>query len=435
MYKASIFTLGCRVNQYESDAIEAQLKESGFEIVPFGTKSDVVIINTCTVTAESDRKSRQHIRRAIASSPDAVVIATGCFAHVSPDEAKAIEGVSAVVDNDNKRYISEIAKNAVCGGAIYDEYEKLNTSGNTSELTISRAKRARCHIKVEDGCTKKCAYCIIPAARGVVRSKAPETVLAEAKEIVKNGCGELILTGIETASYGVDLGNYDLTDLLRDIDNIEGVKRIGVSSLDPSVMKEAFVKKLADIKHLLPHFHLSVQTGCTKTLNRMRRRYTAEKVAENMEYVRKYIPDATFSADVIVGFPGESDEDFSETVEFFKKARFMHLHIFPYSVREGTEAATMPDQIPDKIKKERAALLLNVQNEIKAEILDKYIEDHKNDPVYVLGEKWENGITNGHTEHFIECDIETDFDGTGKILPVVLRSRDGFVLKGEIYNA
>ncbi len=428
MPKASIFTLGCRVNQYESDAIEEQLIKRNFQIVPFGEKCDIVIINTCTVTAESDRKSRQHIRRAKKASPDASVIVTGCFAHVSPDEAKAIEGVTAVIGNKDKNAIAELAETLVnsCAEAVTIK----NDDGE--ELTISKAKRARCHIKIEDGCPKKCAYCIIPAARGQVVSKAPEIVLREAAEIASNGCQEIILTGIETASYGADLGGWDLSKILYELDNIDGIKRIGVSSLDPSVMKEEFVRRLSETKHLLPHFHLSVQSGTTATLNRMRRRYTAERVAENMALVRKYIPEATFSADVIVGFPGESDEDFETTVEFFKKTRFMHLHIFPYSIRQGTEAATMPDQVPDSIKKERAAKLAAVQAEIKAEILDKYIEEHREHPVYVLGEKWEHGITNGHTQHFIECDIETDFDGTGHILPIILTGRNGYVLTGKI---
>ena len=423
MSKASIFTLGCRVNQYESDAIEERLVNEGFEIVPFGEKCDVVIINTCTVTAESDRKSRQHIRRAHSFSPDAAIIVTGCFAHVAPDQVKAIEGVSAVANNKDKGVIAALAKELVGGRREEKEIK---------ELTISKAKRARCHIKIEDGCTKKCAYCIIPSARGNVVSKSPETVIKEATEIVSNGCGELILTGIETASYGVDLEGWDLSKILFELDKIDGIERIGVSSLDPSVMKEEFVKRLSEMKHLLPHFHLSVQSGCTRTLNRMRRRYRAETVAENMELIRRYIPEATFSADVIVGFPGETEEDFSETVEFFKKARFMHLHIFPFSVREGTEAEKMDGQLPDKVKKARAAELARVQNGIKSEILDDYIEKHRNSPVYVLGEKWENGITNGHTEHFIECDIETDFDGTGAILPILLTGREGFVLKGII---
>lgn len=428
MPKASLFTLGCRVNQYESDAIEEQLIKRNFEIVPFGEKCDVVIINTCTVTAESDRKSRQHIRRAKKNSPDASVIVTGCFAHVSPDEAKAIEGVTAVIGNKDKNAIADLAEALINSCDVSSE---VNSEDN-EELTISKAKRARCHIKIEDGCPKKCAYCIIPAARGQVVSKSPELVLSEAAEIASNGCQELILTGIETASYGADLEGWDLSKILYELDNIEGIKRIGVSSLDPSVMKEDFVRRLSETKHLLPHFHLSVQSGTTATLNRMRRRYTAERVAENMELVRRYIPEATFSADVIVGFPGETDDDFETTVEFFKKTRFMHLHIFPYSIRQGTEAAKMPNQVPDNVKKERAARLAAVQAEIKAEILDKYIEDHRENPVYVLGEKWEGGITNGHTQHFIECDIETDFDGTGHILPIVLTGRSGYVLNGKI---
>ncbi len=425
MLKASIFTLGCRVNQYESDAIEEQLKNNGFEIVPFGNKCEVVIINTCTVTAESDRKSRQHIRRAIAASPDAAVIVTGCFAHVSPDEAAAIKGVSAVVNNKDKKLIASLAKSLAS-----PEAEEVES--DCDELSISKAKRARCHIKIEDGCPKKCAYCIIPKARGKVVSKAPELVIKEAEQIVSNGCTELILTGIETASYGEDIEGWDLSKLLLELDKIDGIKRIGVSSLDPSAMKEDFVSRLAEMKHLLPHFHLSVQSGCTRTLNRMRRRYTADTVAKNMELIRRYIPEATFSADVIVGFPGETEEDFEESVEFFEKARFMHLHIFPYSVREGTEAAEMPGQVADNLKKERAAKLAVHQKRIKEEIFDSYIEKHRESPVYVLGEKWEDGVTNGHTEHFMECDIITDFDGTGKILPLVLRGRDGFVLKGEI---
>ena len=428
MPKASLFTLGCRVNQYESDAIEEKLREKGFEIVDFGENCDIIIINTCTVTAESDRKSRQHIRRAKKNAPDAAIIVTGCFAHVAPEEAGNIEGVASVIDNKHKSDIADVAE-------LLCEHSGAAASGIVGigeEMTISKAKRARCHIKIEDGCPKKCAYCIIPAARGQVVSKAPEVVLAEAEKIVANGCSELILTGIETASYGADIEGWDLSKLLYALDKIEGIKRIGVGSLDPSVMKEDFVSRLAETDHLLPHFHLSVQSGCTTVLNRMRRRYTAEKVGENVALIRRYIPEATFSADVIVGFPGETEEEFNATVEFFKKTRFMHLHIFPYSKRQGTEAASMPNQVPEPVKKRRAAYLAAVQDDVKSAILDEYIEKHREEPVYVLGEKWEKGITNGHTEHFIECDIETEFDGTGMILPVLLTERDGFVLKGTI---
>ena len=395
--KASIYTLGCRVNQYESDAIAEDLRRNGFETVPFGEACDVAIINTCTVTAESDRKSRQFIRRAKNASPDCAVIVTGCFAQASPEDAA--KEADAVVGNGEKSKIAQIAL-ALCrekkrvidvtdiSRAVYDE------------TPIAKPKRARTFIKIEDGCENKCAYCIIPKARGAVRSRPAKDVLAEAARIASAGCRELILTGIETASYGRDLKSFGLGELIAQVGGIDGVDRIALGSLDPSCLSEEFVSGVSGVGELLPHFHLSVQSGCTRTLNRMRRKYTAGRISENMARTRRYIPDVTFSADVIVGFPGETEEDFKESVEFFKREQFLHLHIFPYSVRKGTQAAQMPDQIPENVKKERAAYLAGVQKEIQDKILDDYIEKHREAPVFVLCEKWENGVCNGHTEHF-----------------------------------
>ena len=426
--KASIYTLGCRVNQYESDAIAEQLRLHGFETVPFGEECDVAIINTCTVTAESDRKSRQFIRRAKNVSPHCAVIVTGCFAQSSPEAASVL--ADAVVGNGEKSKIADIAK------MLCRQREKVFDVTDISravydETPISKPKRARTFIKIEDGCENKCAYCIIPKARGAVRSRPADEVIREAERIARAGCREIILTGIETASYGKDLKTFGLSELIKKVSEVDGVERIALGSLDPSCMTEDFVSAVSQVRELLPHFHLSVQSGCTRTLNRMRRKYTAEKVLENMERVRKYIPDVTFSADVIAGFPGETDGDFAESVEFFKRAEFLHLHIFPYSVREGTEAAEMPQQIPENVKKERAAYLAAVQKEIQDKFLDGYIEKHREEPVYVLCEKWENGVCNGHTEHFAECDIPSECDLTGKILPVTLTGRCGAVVKGE----
>lgn len=425
--KATIYTLGCRVNQYESDAIVEKLRKRGFEIVPFGEACDVAIINTCTVTAESDRKSRQFIRRAKNVSPGCKIIVTGCFAQSSP--AEALKMADAVVGNGEKSKIADIAEK-LCGGEknIFDVTDISEVTYD--ETPISTPKRARTFIKIEDGCENKCAYCIIPKARGAVRSRPWEDVIAEVKRIAGAGCSEMILTGIETASYGKDLKSFGLAELIEKVSEVDGVERIALGSLDPSCMTEEFTKKVAGVPELLPHFHLSVQTGCTRTLNRMRRKYTAEKVLENMERVRKYIPEVTFSADVITGFPGETDEDFSETLEFFRKADFLHLHIFPYSVRRGTEAETMPDQIPENIKKERAKTLSEAQKKIQNKFLDGYIEKHRTEPVFVLCEKWENGVCNGHTEHFVECDILSDCDLTGKILPVLLTGRRGEIVTG-----
>ena len=425
--KASVFTLGCRVNQYESDAVAEMLAGVGFEIVPFGEECDITVINTCTVTAESD------IRRAMSFSPGGAVIVTGCYAQIAAEGALSA-GAAAVVGNGEKSKIADIAlslvngeRNIKCVGDIMKApYDKVS---------VSKPTRARAYIKIEDGCENRCAYCIIPKARGGVRSRPVSNVLEEISAIAKKGYSEVILTGIETASYGRDLNEIGLSELLLEVDRIDGIERITMGSLEPTVMNEAFVENLTRVKGLLPHFHLSIQSGCTRTLNRMRRKYTAEKALSAIERVRARIPDATFSADVIVGFPGETDEDFSETVEFCKKARFLHLHIFPYSKREGTEAAEMPGQIPEPVKKERAAALARVGEKIQSEILDRYVELHgEADPVFVLCEMHRNGITNGHTEHFIECDFETDGDRTGETVAVALTGRKGNVLTGRALN-
>ena len=423
--KASICTLGCRVNQYESDAIAERLREKGFTLVPYGQACDVAILNTCTVTGESDRKSRQLIRRTLSTIPDAAVIVTGCFAQISPEAAAAL-GADVVVGNGDKGRIADIAYMLASTGmadiqaAAYDD------------LQITTPRRARAYIKIEDGCENRCAYCIIPAARGEVRSKPAARVVAEAATISAAGCCEVILTGIETGSYGRDLENMNLETLLELVDKVPGIQRIALGSLDPTVLRPSFLERAGALSHLLPHFHLSVQSGCTETLHRMRRKYTVEKVLENMACAREKIPGLTFSADVIVGFPGETEEDFLETVEFCRSAQFLHLHIFPYSVRKGTEAAGMPHQIAPQEKKRRGAYLAAVQKEVQDALLNRYVWEHTSHPVYVLGEKWEQGITHGHTEHFVPCEIPTDRDCTGQILPVYLIGRKDSVLKGKV---
>ncbi|MBQ2729327.1 MAG: tRNA (N(6)-L-threonylcarbamoyladenosine(37)-C(2))-methylthiotransferase MtaB [Clostridia bacterium] len=428
--KASIFTLGCRVNQYESDACAEMLECVGFQIVPFGQECDVTVINTCTVTAESDRKSRQHIRRAKSFSPGGAVIVTGCYAQIDAEGALRA-GAAAVVGNGEKSKIADIALSLVNGEREINCVGDIMTAPYDM-VAVSKPTRARAYIKIEDGCENKCAYCIIPRARGQVRSRPFEDCIAEISAVAKKGYKEFILTGIETASYGRDLRDRGLSDLLLSVDSIEGVERVTMGSLEPTVMTEEFCCVLSHLKKLLPHFHLSIQSGCTRTLNRMRRKYTAKKALEAIERVRRYIPDATFSADVIVGFPGETDEDFSKTLDFCKAARFLHLHIFPYSIREGTEAAEMPDQVPDQIKKQRARLLSEAGEKISNEILDGYIARHgEDDPVYVLCEMTRDGVANGHTEHFVECDFPSEYDRTGEIVKIALESRNGNVLFGR----
>ena len=423
--KASITTLGCRVNQSESDAIAELLQARGFCLVPFGEACDVAIINTCTVTGESDRKSRQLIRRAPVG---AAVIVTGCFAETAPEAAAAL-GAAAVIGNKDKGKIADIAAALAAGGMPEASFETDPDTWDGLQITVPR--RARAYIKIEDGCENRCAYCIIPAARGSVRSKPVEAVLREAATIAASGCCEVILTGIETGSYGRDLADTDLAALLPQVAAVPGIRRIALGSLDPTVLRPAFVETAASLQELLPHFHLSVQSGSDTVLHRMRRKYNADTVLRNMERMRAAIPGVTFSADIIVGFPGETEAEFSETVEFCRAAKFLHLHVFPYSKRAGTEAAEMPGQLSGPEKKRRAAALAASQKETQAALLDAYIAAHRAEPVYVLGEKWEGGVTVGHTEHFIPCEIPTETDGTGKILPVYLTGRKNATLKGE----
>lgn len=436
MKKVSIITLGCRVNQYESDGLAEKLAEMGFEIVSPGEKAEYTIVNTCTVTGESDRKSRQMIRRAAAES---AVLVTGCYAQVAGREAAEIPGVVYVCGNGEKSRIPAVLAALDAGEPV----EKLavtdvQTAGY-DPLCRHIPKRYRSFIKIEDGCENRCAYCIIPSARGKVRSRAREEILAEAAALAEAGSVEVILTGIETASYGMDFSGEKrerygmaLAGLLADVDMVPGVERISMGSLEPAVMSEPFVEALAGMRHLLPHFHLSVQSGSSSVLRRMRRRYMAEMALEAMARVRRAIPEATFSADVIVGFPGETEEEAAETMAFVREARFLHLHIFPYSKRAGTEAAVMPGQVPENMKKARLKALEDLQAGLRLEMLEKYVTDHRDVPVYVLVEQTRDGIANGHSEHYVEIDIPADTNLNGQIVPVLLTGTDGKICFGKV---
>lgn len=440
---ASIYTLGCRVNQYESDAIAEMLQKDGFTVVPFGEPCDVIIVNTCTVTAESDRKSRQIIRRAASLFENTPVIVTGCFSQVSPAEVPTHSGVALVFGNGEKEKIPAAARKLLGNYSkeIPPTVEVSDIlSASYDSFTLSVPHRTRSYIKIEDGCENRCAYCIIPKARGKVRSKKEEVILEEIKTIASTGAKEIILTGIETASYGRDLypnapyGTH-LAELLKKVNEIQGIERIGLGSLEPTVMSEAFTKTVAGLTHVLPHFHLSVQSGSTTVLNRMKRRYTAKQALACIEQMRKALPEVTFSADVIVGFPGETEEELRETLDFCRKSDFLHLHIFPYSVREGTEAAAMPNQIPPEIKHARLKELETMQRQSKHDLLNRYVLTHSNSekPVFVLVEKNKNGILSGHSEHFVEVFAPIPKEITvevGEIVPVILTETDGDICRG-----
>ena len=425
-FSICIHTLGCRANQYESDAIAAALCTEGFRIVTANERADVSIINTCTVTAESDRKSRQLIRRCRAVSDH--VIVTGCFAEISPDAAKSIDGVDAVIGNKNKSSVIDAVKRFAEGSAYRrDDFSKdFESFEECGALSGGFAVRARAYVKIEDGCDNRCAYCIIPKARGPVRSKSPDDVITEVEALASSGVCEVILTGIETASYGRDFGNgYGLYELLHDISLIDGIKRIGMGSLDPSSMRGDFPKRLSALPNVLPHFHISLQSGSSEILAAMRRRYNASQAKALIENIRNAYDEVTLSCDIIAGFPGESDKLFSETAEFLREARFLHIHAFPFSSRKGTEAVSMPGQIPVEVRRERVRILSSLDEKIRSEFLSDYVIRHRLKEVNVLAEKFADGKLTGHTEHFIETSFKGSEELVGKICRVTLSGTDG----------
>jgi threonylcarbamoyladenosine tRNA methylthiotransferase MtaB len=365
----AVLTLGCKVNQYESEAIAEALEAEGCLWRPSHEACDLYIINSCTVTAESDRKTRQLIRRLIARNPAAFVVVTGCSAQSHAESIASIEGVDAIVGNREKLRVVEIAQKLFADGvkpaAPYLEVPSLEGSG-FEPMSITRFVRARAYVKIQDGCESRCAYCAIPAARGPVRSKPMADVVAEVTALAQGGCREVVLTGIETGAWGRDLGDVRLQDLLLEIDRIPNAPRIRLGSLDPTVMTQDFVDKIKDLKSLAPHFHLSMQSGCSATLARMKRKYNARQAEAAMARVRAAIPAVQFTTDMIVGFPGETEEEFEDTLKALETVRFDMLYSFIYSPRKGTPAAEM-EQIPDVTKGNRFDRLLAVQNAIAAE--------------------------------------------------------------------
>jgi threonylcarbamoyladenosine tRNA methylthiotransferase MtaB len=396
--KAAFLTLGCRVNQYESEALSEALEALGYAPASFSDKCDLYVINTCAVTEESVRKSRQMVRRAIKKNPDATVCVCGCAAQLEPDTFASIDGVSFVCGTRNKEEIVEAVKHGVANRVSVKPPE-----GKLSPTRITKFDRTRAYVKIQDGCDGKCAYCVIPRVRGDIVLRDEEEIVEEVKALAKGGCREVVLTGIETASYG-----RGLVSLLRRIAEIDGIERIRMGSLEPSFLKPAFIDAITGIPKVCPHFHLSVQNGSDAVLRRMRRKYNTEKLIEHALYIRKIMPQVNFSADVIVGFPGETEEDFAATCDTLRRIGFLHLHIFTYSKRPGTEAAVMADQVDESVKTDRLHRLEAIAEEMKAEQLNAILREGK--PLTVLAETVSDGYLTGHTESFVECGIELPAD-------------------------
>ena len=434
-HTVGILTLGCKVNQYESEAIAERLAARGFEIRQASEECDAYIINTCTVTAESDRKARQFIRRAINKNPEAYILVTGCLAQTDPENIAAIAGVDYVCGNTDKLLIADALDELFARGeknAKTEIFVRDIDSAGFEKMEIKHFDRTRAYIKIEDGCESKCTYCIIPYARGKIRSKAPEEVICEVTHFVKNGCREVVLTGIETASYGKDLDGYTFADLLCDIEKIEGDFTVRLGSLDPSCLTEKFVERIKNLKKLAPHFHISMQSGSSKTLRNMKRKYNADQALANMQRLRDAMPAVRYTTDIIVGFPGETDEDFQETLEFARRANFLMIHVFPYSSRKGTPAAKMGNQVPQEIKKQRSAELISLEKGIRHTEFDRILAQDSTHTV--LFESYENGFAYGHTPDFLEIKVASEHPLHSEVLRVHLVSHDGETFFAEIVD-
>ncbi len=432
-YTVGIYTLGCKVNQYESEAIAECFQKEGFRVQSPTLSCDLYVINTCTVTAESDRKAGQFIRRAIHKNPSAFILVTGCMAQTQPERVAAITGVDYVCGNAEKQSVVDMAKKLIEHGekqslpllrvAPPDAY-------GFEPMTISTFGRTRAYVKIEDGCENHCAYCIIPTARGSIRSKRPEDVLKEMACLCRSGCREIVLTGIETGSYGKDLDDYSLSELLCAADRTEGLERLRLGSLDPSQITPVFAERIATLKHLAPHFHLSMQSGSDRILGLMKRKYNTKMALEAIERLRRVMPTVQFTTDIIVGFPGETEEDFEETVRFVEKVGFLTVHVFPYSRRKGTVADQMPGQIEESVKHERVRQLSTRQNELRSRILETWLGE----TVSVLFETDCDGYSVGHTEHFIEVVCPSRLPLCGKLGTVMLRSHNGERCMGDLQD-
>jgi len=432
-YTAGIYTLGCRVNLYESEAITSKLLEKGFEIRDFSELNDVYIVNTCTVTAESDRKSRQMIRRALKVNPKAAVLVCGCYSQMFGVEAAKIDGVDYIGGTTDKMQIADMAEKLVLqkkqNTPLINIGDPFHAPFESMEATCQ--DRTRAFLKIEDGCNNKCSYCIIPKARGSVRSKPIEEVFTEVNKIVSNGYREIVLVGIETAAYGEGEA-YSLIDLLEKLENVDGLERIRLGSLEPSYLKKDIIDRLVKLKKPMPHYHLSLQSGTDRTLNAMRRRYNTKMISEAVEYMRQKIPNVTFGADLIAGFPGETEEDHLMTLDFIEKINILNCHIFSYSVRPETEAAARKDQVEPSVKTVRHNELQALSEKMKKSVIEGFIETKKE--LDVLFEQETNGMWTGHTDNFINVKVKSDKDLNGCVGRVVLikyNEKDGMT-EGEL---
>jgi len=421
MQTVAFHTLGCKVNHYETEAIWQLFKQEGYERVDFESRSDVYIINTCTVTNTGDKKSRQVIRRAIRKNPDAVICVTGCYAQTSPAEIMAIPGVDIVIGTQDRVKMLEYINQ------YKEERQPINAVGNImksrvyEELDVpSFTDRTRASLKIQEGCNNFCTFCIIPWARGLMRSRDPKEVIHQAQQLVEAGYKEIVLTGIHTGGYGEDLKDYNLALLLSELEaNVKGLKRLRISSIEASQISDDVIEVIKNSNVIVRHLHIPLQSGSDTVLKRMRRKYTMASFAERLRKLREIMPDLAVTSDVIVGFPGETEEEFMETYQFIKDHQFSELHVFPYSKRTGTPAARMEDQVDEEVKNERVHRLISLSDQLAKEYASKFEGDVLEViPEEEFKEEENKGLYVGYTDNYLKVVFPASEEMVGEIVKV-----------------
>ncbi len=426
--KVALHNLGCKVNAYETEAMQQMLEAAGYEIVPFEPGADIYVINTCSVTNIADRKSRQMLHKAKKMNPDAIVVAAGCYVQADTKKAEADASIDIIIGNNKKQELIPILESYRTGHQKTTECVDINHTKEYENLEIDRTEEhTRAYLKVQDGCNQFCTYCIIPYARGRIRSKKTEDVVNEVKRLAASGCQEVVLTGIHLSSYGKERpeDQENLLTLIQEVHQVDGIERIRLGSLEPGIITEEFAAAISSLPKVCPHFHLSLQSGCTTTLKRMNRRYTAEEYREKCEILRKYYPAPALTTDVITGFPGETEEEFEESRSFVDSIHFYETHIFPYSKREGTKAAGMPDQLTEQVKKERSRILIALGKEHQREYMEQFLGQEKEvlfeEQQTVEGQEY----WTGHTMEYLKIAVISEENLENKRVMVQLREMIG----------
>lgn len=436
MATVAFHTLGCKVNHYETEAIWNLFKEAGYEQREFEQQADVYVINTCTVTNTGDKKSRQVIRRAIRRNPDAVICVTGCYAQTSPAEIMAIEGVDIVVGTQGRFKLIEYIEQ------YRQEREPINAVANIMKATVyeelevpSFTDRTRASLKIQEGCNNFCTFCIIPWARGLLRSREPQSVVQQAEKLVASGYKEIVLTGIHTGGYGEDLENYNLAKLLLDLEQVESLERLRISSIEASQITDEVIEVLKQSSKVCRHLHVPLQAGDDSVLKRMRRKYSVAEFAERIHKVREVLPNFALTSDVIVGFPGETEEQFMNTYNFIRELKFAELHVFPYSKRTGTSAAKMPDQVDEQVKQSRVQRLITLSSQLAKEYASQFEgEILEVIPETDFTEKPGSGLLMGYTDNYLKVVLKANEDAIGQLVKVRLDQANYPYNLGSVVN-